>query len=148
MLKEKAFLVQQSFKKFFTACLLRFVFNSFSFHPSLKFTVDNFDDGIVHCMSKSMGKSTISTSCKTCSTEELLNQRIKNISLFMSWNGFLDYISKALLYRLKSNFRNCDVINEINNNKENETEIFFRLPYAGSIGEQLVKHCLKKIQVA
>ena len=55
-------------------------------------------------------------------TEELLNQQIKKI-LFMSWNGFPNYISK-----------------------ENETEIFFRLPYAGSKCEQLVKHCLKKMR--
>ena len=48
----------------------------------------------------------------------------------MSWNGFSNYISKALLHRLKSNARNRDVINEINNNKENITEIFFRLSYA------------------
>ena len=64
----------------------------------------------------------------------------------MLWNGFPNYVSKALLHGLKSNVRNCDVINEINNNKENETEIFFCLPYAGSKGEQLVKHCLKKIR--
>ena len=64
----------------------------------------------------------------------------------MLWNGFPNYISKALLHRLKSNVRNRDVINEINNNKENETEIFFRLPYAGSKAEQLLKHCLKKIR--
>ena len=64
----------------------------------------------------------------------------------MSWNGFSNYISKALLHRLKSNARNPDVINEINNNKENITEIFFRLSYARSKGEQLVKHCLKKIR--
>ena len=64
----------------------------------------------------------------------------------MPWNGFSNYISKALLHRLKSNVRNRDVINEINNNKENVTEIFFRLPHAGSNGEQLVKHCLKKIR--
>ena len=64
----------------------------------------------------------------------------------MSWNGFSNYISKALLHRLKSNARNRDVINETNNNKENITEIFFRLSYAWSKGEQLVKHCLKKIR--
>ena len=45
----------------------------------------------------------------------------------MSWNGFPNYILKALLHRLKSNVRNRDAINEINNNKENVTEIFFRL---------------------
>ena len=46
----------------------------------------------------------------------------------MSWNGFPNYISKALLHRLKSNVRNRDAINEINNNKDNKeniTEIFF-----------------------
>ena len=58
-------------------------------------------------------------------------------------NGFPNYISKALLHHLKSNITNRDVINEIINNKKNETEIFFRLLYGGSKGEQLVKHCLK-----
>ena len=43
----------------------------------------------------------------------------------MSWSGFLNYISKVLLHRLKSNVKNLDVINEVNNYKENETEIFF-----------------------
>ena len=52
----------------------------------------------------------------------------------MMWNEFSNYILKVLLHYLKSNVRNRDVINEINN-KENETEIFFRLPYAGSKGE-------------
>ena len=28
-------------------------------------------------------------------------------------------------HRLKSNVKNLDVVNEINNNNENETEIFF-----------------------
>ena len=64
----------------------------------------------------------------------------------MLWNGFPNYISKTLLHRLKSNIKNHDVINEIYNNKETETEIFFRLHYAGSKGEQLVKHCLKEIR--
>ena len=40
---------------------------------------------------------------KICSNEVLLNQQIKKISLYMSWNGFPNYISKALLQRLKSN---------------------------------------------
>ena len=37
---------------------------------------------------------------KMCSTEDLLNQQIKK-TLFMSWNGYPNYISKALLHRLK-----------------------------------------------
>ena len=56
----------------------------------------------------------------------MLNQQIKKISLFISWNGFPSYISKALL--------------------QNVTEIFFRLPYIGSKGEQLVNYCLNKIR--
>ena len=40
---------------------------------------------------------------------------------------------KSITNRLKSNVRNRDVINEVNNNKENETEIFFRLPYTKKI---------------
>ena len=63
----------------------------------------------------------------------------------MMWNEFSNYILKVLLHYLKSNVRNRDVINEINN-KENVTEVFFCLLYAGSKGEQLVKHCLKKIE--
>ena len=55
-------------------------------------------------------------------------------------------MSKALLHRLKSAVKNREVINKINNNKENGTEIFFRLPYAGSKVKLLVKHCLKKIK--
>ena len=58
----------------------------------------------------------------------------------MSWNGF------PITTPSKIKCQKSDVINEINNNKENETEIFFCLPYAGSKGEQLVKHCLKKIR--
>ena len=76
-------------------------------------------------------KALFQQAVKICNTEELLNQQIKKI-LFMSWNGFPNYILKALLHRLKSNVRNRDAINEINNNKENVTEIFFRLTYAGS----------------
>ena len=71
-------------------------------------------------------KALFQQAVKICNTEELLNQQIKKI-LFMSWNGFPNYILKALLHRLKSNVRNRDAINEINNNKENVTEIFFRL---------------------
>ena len=58
----------------------------------------------------------------------------------------MEWISKALLHRLKSNVRNRNVINEINNNKENEAEIFFCLTCAVSKSEQLVKNCLNKIR--
>ena len=58
-------------------------------------------------------KALFQRAVKICSTEKLLNQQIKKISLSMSWNGFPNYISKALLHRLKSNVKNRDVINEI-----------------------------------
>ena len=73
-------------------------------------------------------------------------ENIKKISLFMSWNAFPNYISKALLHRLKSNVRYRDVINEININKENVTKIFFHLSYKGSKSQQLLKHSLNKIR--
>ena len=58
----------------------------------------------------------------------------------MSWNGFpITTPSKIKCWK-------SDVIDKINNNKENETEIFFCLLYAGSKGEKLVKHCLKNIR--
>ena len=146
----------------------------------MKFTVDTFDDGIVHYLDikivdnetsiyfkdthththtcqfthfssyapwrikTAWVKALFQRAVKICSTEELLNQQIKKISFFMWYDGFPNYISKALLRRLKSNVRNRDVINEINNSKENETEIFSRLPYAGSKREQLVKHLKRK----
>ena len=50
---------------------------------------------------------------------------------------------KSITNRLKSNVRNRDVINEVNNNKENETEIFFRLPYTKKISF----HCNVKDKV-
>ena len=87
---------------------------------------------------------------KICSNEVLLNQQIKKILLFMSSNGFPTYISKALLQRLKSNSKKCfenTSMNDVKNKNEKVTEIFFRLPYTGIKGEQLVKHCLKKIKV-
>ena len=69
-------------------------------------------------------KALFQRAVKICSTEELLNQQIKKISFFMWYDGFPNYISKALLHRLKSNVRNRDVINEINNNKENKLKYF------------------------
>ena len=136
----------------------------------MKFTVDKFDDGIVHyldikifdnetdiyldthtgqymhfssygpwCIKIAEVIALFQQAVKFCSTEELLNQQINKTSLLMSSNGFHNYISKALLHRLKSNVRDRDVINEI-------TEIFFRLPYVVAKKEQLVKRFLKKIR--
>ena len=61
---------------------------------------------------KAWVKALFQRAVKICSTEELLNQQIKKISLFISWNVFPKYISEVLLHRLKSNVRNRNVINE------------------------------------
>ena len=63
---------------------------------------------------------------------------------FMSWNGFPNYVSKTLLRLLKSN----STIPSSNNSIErNDTpENIFRLPYAGKVGEQLLKRCLKEVK--
>ena len=152
-----------------------------SFHPNLKFTVDKFDDDIVHYLDikiidnetdiyykntytgqymhfstfapwrikTAWTKALFHRVVKSCSNEVLLNQQIRKISLFMSWNGFHNYISEALLQRLKSNSKKRSdntSMNDVKNKNEEVSEIFFRLPYAGIKGEQLVKHCLKKIK--
>ena len=81
------------------------------------------------------------------SHEVSLNQQIKKIWSFVSWNGFPNYIWKALLHRLKSSGRNRSNNTSKNNVKDkNVRDIVFRLPYAGTKGEQLVKHCLKEIR--
>ena len=149
-----------------------------SFHPNFKFTVDKFDDGIVHYVDikiidnetdiyykntrtgqymhfstfvpwrikTAWIKALFHRAVKICSNEVLLNQQIKKISFFMSWNGFPNYISKALLQCLKSNSKKRSdntSMNDVKNENEKVTEIFFCLPYAGIKDEQLVKHCLK-----
>ena len=69
---------------------------------------------------------------------------MKKILSFMSWNGFPNYVSEPLLRRLKSN----SSIPSYNNSTEKNDipEIIFRLPYAGKVGEQLLKRCLKKVK--
>ena len=63
---------------------------------------------------------------------------------FMSWNGFPNYVSKQVLGRLKSS----SAIPSSNNNIDGNGifEIIFRLPYAGKLGEQLLKRYLKKVK--
>ena len=39
---------------------------------------------------------------KICSNQKLLDYQMKKI-LFLSWHGFLNYVSKPLLHRSKSN---------------------------------------------
>ena len=99
-----------------------------SFHPSLNFTVDKFDDGVVHYLDlkiidyetdiyykdKHTGqymhvssytlwniktiwiKALYKRAIKICSNQKLLDDQMKRILSFMSWNGFPNYASKSL----------------------------------------------------
>ena len=64
--------------------------------------------------------------------------------LFMSWNGFLNYVSKQLLHQLKSN---SDIPSGNSSIEKNDIpEIIFCLAYTGKEHEQLLKLCLKKVK--
>ena len=69
---------------------------------------------------------------------------MKKILSFMSWNGFPNYVSKSLLRRLKSNSTIPSSNNSIE--KNDISGIIFRFPYAGKLGEQLLKRYFKKVK--
>ena len=48
-------------------------------------------------------KALYNRATKICSNKKLLDDQIKKILSFMSWNGFPNYVSKPLLRHLKSN---------------------------------------------
>ena len=48
-------------------------------------------------------KALYSKATKICRDHQLLDDQLKKILSFMSWNGFPNYVSKPLLRRLKSN---------------------------------------------
>ena len=146
------------------------------FHQSLNFIVDKFDDGVVHYLDLEIIdnetdiyykdthtgqyihfssytpwniktawiKALYNRATKICSNKKLLDDQIKKILSFMSWNGFPNYVSKPLLHHLKSNSTLPSSNNSIE--KNDIPEIIFRLPYAGKVGEQLLKRCLKKVK--
>ena len=62
----------------------------------------------------------------------------------MSWNGCPHYIRiktiKLLQTRVERQQKNDD------QDKENLSEIFFRIPYAGAQGDRLVKDLMKKLK--
>ena len=69
------------------------------------------------------------------------------ISSFILLNGYPSYISKFLLHYLKSNNETCRNENSLDDNNDNNLPVIvFWLSYAGTSGEQLLKHCLKKIK--
>ena len=48
-------------------------------------------------------KAMYNRATKICSNQKLLNDQMKKILEFMSWNGFPNYVRKLLLHHLKSN---------------------------------------------
>ena len=48
-------------------------------------------------------KALYNRATKICSNQKLLDDQMKKILSFMSWNGFPNYVSKPLMRRLKSN---------------------------------------------
>ena len=87
-----------------------------------------------------MGRSIISTTYRNLYYRGIIKStNKKDITIYViKWIPQLYF--KSINAPSKLNVRNRNVINEINNNKENVTEFLFCLPYAGSKGEQLVKH--------
>ena len=69
---------------------------------------------------------------------------MKKILPFMSWNGFPNYVSRSLLYRLKSNSTVPSSNNSIE--KNDIPEIIFCLPYAEKVDEQFLKCCLNEVK--
>ena len=67
------------------------------------------------------------------------------ISSFVSWNGFPNYIWKALLYRLKSSSSSRSKSISKNDAKDKMLQKSFSAYNAKAQKAQKVKHCLKKI---
>ena len=110
---------------------INYIFNKFnSFHPSLQFTIDRFDNDKVHFLDISFDKnktdlyykpthtgqySDISSNTpwaawikalyhrakKVCTTKNQFNRQVDQIKLFMSWNGYLSYIRNSLINTFK-----------------------------------------------
>ena len=69
---------------------------------------------------------------------------MKKILSFISWNGFSNYLSKPLLYPLKSS---STIPLSNNSTKRNDiSAIIFRLPYTRIVHKQLLKRCFEKYE--
>ena len=89
-------------------------------------------------------KALYNRATKICSNQKLLEDQMKKILLFMSWNGFPNYVSRPLLRRLKSNSTIPSSNNSIE--KNDIPEIILSLSYAGKVGEQPLKRCLNNVK--
>ena len=146
-----------------------------SYHESLKFTVDTFDDDNVHFLDLririmdnetdvyykdthngqfthfesytpwrlkiSWVRALFTRAKKICSKDILFSKQLQIIRKYLSWNGFPRHIRNSILRRLTNNTNSFAPITETE-----VTKIYFRVPYAGVTGEQLVKSCIHKMK--
>ena len=142
------------------------------FDPNLKFTVDTFENEVPHFLDLKLCNDgleiyrkdtntglytnfnsyvpwhykiawikSLVTRAKIICSKNKLKREITNIKKFISWNGFPKSIGKRLI--------------DQSLRKDSETEgkatepqvrIWFRAPYFGDKGEQLIKSCIKKLK--
>ena len=76
-----------------------------------------------------------------CNNAVLFSKQLSSIKSFLSWNGYPKNVRNAILHRLSRNNK------KVNNDEDNQLiKIYFRLPYAGIKGEQLVKSYIRKMR--
>ena len=88
-------------------------------------------------------KSLYSRASKICSSKRLLKIQIELMEQFMLWNDFPKYIRKFLL---KNICKEAPKQGKNTVNKNNILAIWIRLPYIGSIGEHLLKQCIRNVK--
>ena len=152
---------------------INYIFNKFnSFHPSLQFTIDRFDNGKVHFLDISTGKNKTDLNYKPTHTGQY-----SDISSSTLWNYKTAWL-KALYHRAKkvcttkdqfnrqvdqmklfmswngypSYVRNSFIkcLKSKNNKNNNELDerkiIWIRLPYLGERGHQMKRNRFKKVK--
>ena len=83
-------------------------------------------------------KALYNRATKICRNPKLLDEQTRKNASFMSWNGFLNYVSKPLLGSFKSNSTIPSSNNSIVKNDINE--IIFSLSYAGNVVDELLSN--------
>ena len=144
-----------------------------SFHPNINFTVDSFEDEVVHFLDIRLTdnktdvyykethsgqyvhfdsftpwrikiswiRALYTRAERICSDRNMFNNQLLNIKKFLSWNGFPKHISNSILNRIKTKRK------RVTEEEDSESiEIYFRVPYSGIKGEQLVKSLIQKMR--
>ena len=88
-------------------------------------------------------KSLVTRAKKICSPNKL-NKELNNIKKFISSNGFPKYIGNKIINDTLSN--NGKIRSTYPVDLTKHVEIWFRIPYYGEKGENLLKSCIKKLK--